>query len=797
MRRGTWTLALVAILGLASFFYLFPGSDPSAHFDLRIDREQAFLRARELANRMRVQLGDSDDYGSARINQKDIYYLSSSSSQPGGLFVSPLTLRLRLEARDSREFLEVSLTGDGRPLRIEKRRPSAPEDGQDQPRPGTAEIQQALELLAGDSWTAFEPSQEPEVRNGRVTLQYRAPSLAAENRVPRITIEAVGSEVYLARGYPGYSEDFERRFSNLDDLLAPLVVFVTLACVVLVILGVSRYILTLFDRLAPYREVLTLIALVVVVDLFLLVFGEGWQTAGIDDDGIVEIIVVHLLKYLFVVTPTVAGIWGAGEILADSRSIPRRIHAHLLLKGWVTARPVGKALALGACMAGVLASIPLLLVAVGAFPNAVLEHHDPRGWLAWIPALVLFEWFPQGPVLPIFGVVCLIYPWLSSRIRRRSILHLLRILLLGVALSVWGFQFSLPANLCAGFLGALLIEWIYRRSGLLAAIACGIFATILHNGMSMIVQPASTISFQGWLVLFLSLATLAFFALTAIRGAEIDLRGAVQQAREDIERRAASRQAEREQLLAEFGVARRAQELMLPERPPQLPGVEISAVCTPAREVGGDLFDFLRFKDGRTGIVVADVSGKGVPAALYMTLAKGLLCSVAESENSPAEVVRQVNEHFHGCAQKRVFATLALTVLDPERGVVECARAGHNPILWQRSTRGEIRTVNPSGIGLGLAPDRLFARSLSVQTCRIAPGDALIVYSDGIPEAMNEEKEEYGMERFQQAIRETRGMDARQCREHLLNQVRTFVGKTAPSDDITLVIIRFLQEWAA
>ena len=451
----------------------------------------------------------------------------------------------------------------------------------------------------------------------------------------------------------------------------------------------------------------------------------------------------------------------------------------------------------GGLAAGAMLCIPFTLIGSGIFPTALPVHFDPRHWYAFFPPVTFLRWFPDGPLLSILGVVGLAYPWLTSRLRMIWLRRILRVLLLTAFLSLWPFQYSLPAGLAAGFLSALLIDWVYQRSGMLAALSCGVYYSIFHHGLAMAAQSSVSLSLNGWTVIGLGATSLIALGFLSVRGKEFDMAAEIRRRVELAEQRAAGRRAEREALLVEFGVARRAQELMLPEGSPTVPGVEISAVCTPAKEVGGDLFDFLKLQDGRIGVAVADVSGKGVPAAIYMTLAKGLLSSVARYESSPLRLVEQVNAHFHACAQRRVFATLALTVLDPDRGVVEFARAGHNPVLWWQARRRKTRLINPSGIGVGLAPNRLFSRSLAVEKHHLEEGDALIVYSDGIPEAMNGRKEEYGMERLERAISRTNGSDATQIRDSLLSDVHRFVGDTPPSDDITLVVLRFTSEWKA
>ena len=803
IHRTPWAVLVVGLLGYATWFYLFPQYDPSQDFDLALNRQQAVERARSIGLQAGLEVQNWTAYSRVNRVEKTIYYKHRQPDE-SGLFLSPVVSQVRLAGPDQ-EFLNVYLTNDGSLSRFEKRRPTRPEeldeDTQDEDTPDETvrvepqEVERALRLIAGDVWGQFSQSTEPEVRNGIVTLEFSAPELAGLDRVPLIVIQALGDEVYLVRGDPGFSESFDAVYSDLEDPLEMVLIFVILVTFLGITAGLARFAVGIFDRAAEYRPLMILVAIVVVADFVQFCFGEGWQQAGIENDGILESGLVLFLKYAFTITPVLIATLGTGAIVAEAGSIDKRIHLDLFLGGHPRSRPIGSALLVGGVAAGALLCLPFALIESGIFPTALPVHYDPRHWSAFSPLMAFLRWFPEGPLLSILGVTGLAYPWLTSRLRVVWLRHPLCILILTPFLSLWHFQYSLPAGLVAGFLSALLIDWIYQRSGLLAALSCGIFYSIFHHGLSMAVQSAASLSFNGWMVILLGAMSLGGLGYLSACGKQLDLDAEIRRRVEEAGQRVASRRAEREALLAEFGVARRAQELMLPQATPTVPGVQISAVCTPAKEVGGDLFDFLQLQDGRTGVAVADVSGKGVPAALYMTLAKGLLCSVARSESSTLGLVEKVNAHFHACAQRRVFATLALTVLDPERGVVECARAGHNPVLWWQASRGKTRIINPSGIGIGLAPNRLFSRSLTVEECRLEEGDVLIVYSDGIPEAMNEQKEEYGMERLERAISQMDGSDATQIRNSLLSDVHRFVGETPPSDDITLVVLRFLSGW--
>ena len=220
------------------------------------------------------------------------------------------------------------------------------------------------------------------------------------------------------------------------------------------------------------------------------------------------------------------------------------------------------------------------------------------------------------------------------------------------------------------------------------------------------------------------------------------------------------------------------------------PGYSIAASCTPSLDVGGDLYDFLKLPDGRFGIGVADVSGKGVPAALYMTLTKGLLASITKESSSLGTVVEEVNRHLHSVTRKKVFVTMALGFLDAKNGVLECVRAGHNPLLWRQRSRSVTTLVSPSGLGLGITTNRVFGMQLKVAEMVLSEGDAVVFYSDGITEAMNTGLEQFGEQRLMEAVEKTDSLDATATRDSILCDVREFLGGVHPQDDMTLVVLR-------
>jgi serine phosphatase RsbU (regulator of sigma subunit) len=248
--------------------------------------------------------------------------------------------------------------------------------------------------------------------------------------------------------------------------------------------------------------------------------------------------------------------------------------------------------------------------------------------------------------------------------------------------------------------------------------------------------------------------------------------------------------AEREILQSEFAMAREAQERLLPAIPECVEGFSLAASCHPARDVGGDLYDFFRYPDGTYGMCVADVSGKGVPAALYMTMTKGILAAASRDAADLPGLAAILNAQLYAAGRKKTFVTMALGRLDVISRQLEYLRAGHNSILWRRSVDGVCQYRKPRGVGLGLAASRTFDRSIEMETLALETGDLVVFYSDGITEAMNASRELFGEDRLEAVVDRYARLEATGIESAILREVRGFIGDEPPHDDMTLLVIR-------
>jgi serine phosphatase RsbU (regulator of sigma subunit) len=245
---------------------------------------------------------------------------------------------------------------------------------------------------------------------------------------------------------------------------------------------------------------------------------------------------------------------------------------------------------------------------------------------------------------------------------------------------------------------------------------------------------------------------------------------------------------ERERLIREMMLAQEMQRKLLPQSVPVYATLEIAAVSTPAFEVGGDYYDFVALDDGRLGIVVGDVSGKGVPAAFYMSEVKGIFQSLSRMYPSPRDFLVRANEVLMGTVDRHSFISLLFAILDVRTGGLTIARAGHCPMLLVSAEK--VSYIRPGGMGLGLSGDALFAKSLQEQNVELREGDVCVFYTDGITEARCGE-DEFGYDRLLECTRGAKHLTADGIKEEVLSSVRRFVEERANEDDITLVVLKW------
>lgn len=253
-------------------------------------------------------------------------------------------------------------------------------------------------------------------------------------------------------------------------------------------------------------------------------------------------------------------------------------------------------------------------------------------------------------------------------------------------------------------------------------------------------------------------------------------------------------QIEKQQLDLDLSLASGVQQMLLPHDVPAFPGLDVDARYRAAQKVSGDFYDLLPLSDHRLGIAVADVSGKGVAASILMAICRTHLRQIAPRFTSPAETLVELNRTLAGDMRPATFITLLYAVVDTERGEVTLARAGHElPLLSRRDAASGVAKaefVRSEGMPLGLVPDEMFTAEIADLTLAFRPGDVLVLYTDGITEAPNEDGKEFAGARLADAVRALQGRGARELNDGIMESLRRFAGTAAQHDDLTLVTIK-------
>ncbi len=258
------------------------------------------------------------------------------------------------------------------------------------------------------------------------------------------------------------------------------------------------------------------------------------------------------------------------------------------------------------------------------------------------------------------------------------------------------------------------------------------------------------------------------------------------QAAVSIERTRLTRELlDRRRLEKELAIAREIQASFLPKRAPEVPGFDLAGATQPHDEVGGDYFDFIRVSDSRLGIAIADVSGKGIPAALIMAGFRMSLLAEIRNEFTMRAVMRKVNSLLHESTERDKFVTLFYGVLDWKNRSLSFSNAGHNPPLLLRAD-GRVQYLLEGGVALGVLPDARYEE----RPVALHPGDVLLLYTDGVSEAELPTGEQFGTERLERCLKRLAEGTAQEILKGVVDEVTAYAGEHGVNDDLTLVVVK-------
>jgi hypothetical protein len=474
--------------------------------------------------------------------------------------------------------------------------------------------------------------------------------------------------------------------------------------------------------------------------------------------------------------------WSVGESYARERWGERLASFDAMLDRDVLNATVGRSLLRGALMAPAVAAGAFL---VGLIPLLMHKVYPSMGsgteYVAYLsgPALMDLFAFTDAMIYPIVaGLFVLAFA------NRRRVLWLG--VIVAIVLGAVGGTTDLP-------IGPWQVCVLWAWGGIAAMIAVFLMYDLLSSaialfGAALIVWSAPLLAVaEGHMRTQLSVATITpLVAITGFAIVALLTKREVVYSYEDLAPHV-KRIVERERVKAEIDAANRIQAALLPLDAPLMAGASVASHYRAATEIGGDYFDFLPQPTGEVGIAFGDVSGHGLTSGIVMAMAKAALLVQVDVDPSPRAVLNVLNEIVIKTAPKRIMMTFFFGLLDPTTQQLRFSSAGHLDPYVYRAEGGRLEPLSSWGFPLGVRRRDPFREHM----VEFAPGDRLILYSDGLIEAVDDDGEPFGFDRFEQVLRDAGHLTADEIKKTLLQSIRKFTRNRPPEDDQTLVVVSF------
>ena len=773
--------ALLAAIGAGVAYRWFPVADSLGRYPAAWSRDEAIGKAQTLAARYGRDVADWKSWIQANRNARTYEFLRTAPDHPMMRVPQPWTYLVVFTRGPFR--VRVEFGADGTPVEYsfrDGRRPEFP--GREL---GIAQETQVLQDFAGAEIAQYRKigSVNRGAQGHVATWEWRdedQPELiqqleiaSAPDGIRRVVMRSELSSAFVQRWVGSFGS------AGFRFIATPVLTFAGITLInALFFAGLARGHIRLKQALRLFAGMFVIWAAGFIwgPDFERLLIAANAASQPPPERFLPAIGVAAALSALF------AAMWAVGRALMRTAGLSRWRNFDALVGGAWWRREVGGAIASGLLLGAALTAVPVVLCAAKLFARSDATLTNPSWLASAVPAMLPLGFLPLWDFSAVFFLLVPLAStsygqrWAPARLRW-PLVAVLSVVLVGLVteplLDPVG-NYVTAALLLAGFFA------IYHFLDLLAVTMAGVgFSAVLVAIYFMNQQSAALRTEGAW--------TAAVYLMVALAGGAALLWAPKVDAAPEEE--VVEIAAEREVLQSEFAMAREAQQRLLPTIPERLDGFSLAASCHPARDVGGDLYDFFRFPDGTYGLCVADVSGKGVPAALYMTMTKGILAAASLDPADLPGLAAALNTQLYAAGRKKTFVTMALGRLDVTSRKLEYLRAGHNSILWRRAGAKTCEYRKPRGVGLGLTTSRLFDRSIEVETLDLDSGDFVVFYSDGITEAMNGSLELFGEDRLKEVVERSSDLDAAALERAILLSVREFMGPEPPHDDMTLLVI--------
>jgi len=499
--------------------------------------------------------------------------------------------------------------------------------------------------------------------------------------------------------------------------------------------------------------------------------------------------VFQILVLNFILSLLLLACWSVGESLTRGLWPEKFASIDAFIKGRIFTVATGTSLLKGAVMglglSLVYLLIPLLTNGGGGqiFINPVSQIDI---YSSYLPTLEILTKALSVAIITGAGITFFTINLSYSRYKNKALSIILNGIVTTAAAAITYTPISLSnlwINLIISFALGCLFAYIYLKYELLDLLSFIFHASLIISGYTL--YFGTTPFFNGnFIFLLLILAAIpVIYIIGRIKKQEFVLQDYGVPSH-------IQRISERERLKKELEIASKVQLSLLPKEQPDVKGYDIAGLSIPAVEAGGDYFDFVKLEGSKIGIAIGDVSGKGVGAAIYMTLTKGILQAHAEENVSPKSVLAKVNRLLYKTIEKNSFVSMFYAVLDFSSHSMIYSRAGHNPGILCSNSDGKTKLLMSKGIALGLEEGSIFTSNLVEESISLEEHDLVVLYTDGFTEAMNENREFYGEERLIDFIKTHQDLSSKELINMILKDVNKFVNHMPQHDDMTIVVIK-------
>jgi len=803
LKRSDFPVFVLAIAGLILFLMLYPRLYPEASIRLPVSRDRILDKGAAFVEELGYDLSESNETLTFDYDPNQMRYLNQNfrssktvdlltDSVPGMYWTLHWTLReTDLRSDDQQAYgdnediqdIELRMDSHGHPVYFEINRRSDEDIEISSASNNTIDDLEANQLadelmrFYGGRWTFVEDIEKPG--KWGIAHQYRW------NRDRKIAGEVVTLEVDIEGGrVRGFQKKYtlpktyrEDKKDRTYEGISLLVMYVTLF-IILMVVFVQRL---RSDRLDLKNGLIP--GILALIGWSINFWAETIQTESQPSWSL-------LIGFLITVSFVAGGVW---IMFAVGESLTREIWDYKLrsmdaLRRKLFISEFGLVIFRGLSLTCLILGTVSIANYFGIhWANGYFHLGDPplHFWSTNIPSLFTLG---KGLVNALY-VSASFFLFLTPLLKKwfKKTIWVIPVLLIIFAFGGFPMPRIMPISLRWGvnLITGLILSYFIFRYDVLSIVLGMIGVPLLYYGIGALYVQNDFFTIHGLVLLsyFLGLVLLAFFAYrSSMTADEIDpyIPDYMQ------------RISEKERIQRELEIARNVQLTFLPRVTPKLDGLDIASLCLPAKEVGGDYYDFIEIDPKRLGIVIGDVAGKGISAAFYMTLTKGFLKSQAKSSLSPREILININELFYENAERGFFVSMIYAIFDLDSHTLTFSRAGHNPIIVRRSKKGEPEELSPPGIALGLEQGEIFSRTIEERTVGIEKEDLFLFYTDGLNEAQDRSNNEYGERRLMKTVDRFRGETADTVLKRVSEEIRFFTSGAPQHDDMTAVAVKIL-----